>query len=193
MPRETPFNLGTAAVAVLLAGCSSGPSIQTDYNPGAVPEMQAYRTYSWLPEPAEGRGSDARVNNPITVRRIVTAIETALEAKGFQKAASGGDFQVGWHGVINSETNYVTYADYYGYGWGGWGYRGWGSTASRTSASTIDQGTLIVDIVDAASNELVWRGMAQAEVGKPLPDPEKRQQELNDVCEQLLAGFPPRN
>ncbi|UCG89200.1 MAG: DUF4136 domain-containing protein [Gemmatimonadota bacterium] len=189
---KTLFNLGAAAVAVSLAGCSGGLNIQTDYNPGAVTEMRAYRTYNWLPEPAEGRGSDARVNNPITIQRIVTAIETALEAKGFQKVTSDADFKVGWHGAINSQTNYVTYNDYYGYGWGGWGYGGWGTTTSRTSAYTIDQGTLIIDIVDAASNELVWRGMAQAEVGQPSRDPEERQQQLNGVCERVLASFPPR-
>ena len=189
---KTLLNLGAAAVAVSLAGCSGGLHIKTDYNPGAVPEMQAYRTYSWLPEPAGGRGADTRVNNPITIQRIVTAIETALAARGYDKVASGGDFKVGWHGAVNSQTNYVTYNDYYGYGWGGWGYGGWGTTTSRTSAYTIDQGTLIVDIVDSGTNELVWRGMAQAEVGNPSPDPERRQQELNDVCERLLSSFPPR-
>ena len=180
----------TAVAAVLLlAGCS-GLKITRDYNPGAVPTMQDYQTYSWLPEPAEGRGADARVNNPLTIQRIVNAIDYALQEKGFQKVESGGDFKVGWHGAIQDETNYVTYNDYYGYGWGGWGYGGWGTTTSRTSSYTVEQGSLLIDIVDSRTNELVWRGLAQAEVGRQR-SPEDTQRDLNDVCVEILKGFPP--
>ena len=188
---KTLTSLGAVAVMLLLAGCSS-LTINRDYNPGAVPTMQAYQTYSWLPEPAEGRGSDTRVNNPLTIQRVVNAIDYALQEKGFQKVESGGDFKVGWHGAINSETNYVTYNNYYGYGWGGWGYGGWGGGTSTTSAYTIEQGSLLIDIIDANKNELVWRGLAQAEVGKQR-SPEDTQRELNDVCVEILKGFPPKN
>ena len=187
---RTLISLGSAAAVLSLAGCS-GLKINTDYNPGAVPEMQAYETYSWLPEPSEGRGADSRVNNPITIQRIVNAIDYALQEKGLQKVESGGDFKVGWHGAINSETNYVTYNDYYGYGYRGWGYGGWGGGTSRTTAYTVEQGSLLIDIVDSRTSELVWRGLAQAEVGKPK-SPERAQEDLNAVCEHMLSGFPPK-
>ena len=173
-----------------LAGCS-GLKINNDYNPGAVREMQMYQTYSWLPEPSESRGADARVNNPITIHRIVAAIDHALQQKGFEQVASGGDFKVGWHGAINNETNYATYNYYYGYGYGGWGYGGWGTTTSTTTPYTVEQGSLLIDIVDSRTNELVWRGLAQAEVGKPK-SPERAQENLNAVCEHMLASFPPK-
>ncbi len=183
---------GASAVAlsVSLVGCS-GLSVNTDYNPGAVAAIQEYRTYSWLPEPREGRGADTRVNNPITIQRIKTGIDQALQEKGYQKVESGGDFKVGWHGAIKDETNYTTYNDYYGYGWGGWGYGGWGTTTSTTTAYTIQQGSLIVDVVDSRSNELVWRGLAQAEVGQ-AGSPEERQARINEACQKLFAKFPPQ-
>jgi hypothetical protein len=115
-----------------------------------------------------------------------------LQEKGFQKVESGGDFMVGWHGAINNQTNYVTYNDYYGYGYRGWGYGGWGATSSRTTAYTVEEGSLLIDIVDSERNELVWRGLAQAEVGKQR-NPENAQRDLNDVCMEILKGFPPKN
>jgi hypothetical protein len=181
--------LCAVALAVSVAGCS-GLNINTDYNPGAVAAMQEYQTYSWLPESRGGRGTDARINNPITIQRIKNGVDRVLQAKGFQKVNSGGDFKVGWHGAINDQTDYTTYNDYYGYGWGGWGYGGWGTTTATTTAYTIQQGTLIVDVVDSRSNELVWRGSAQAEVGQ-AGSPEDRQARINEACNKLLASFPP--
>ena len=47
----------------------------------------------------------------------------------------------------------ATISAHYGYGWG-W----YGSGRTNTYVNEWDEGTLLVDIVDAASNELVWRG-----------------------------------
>jgi len=183
-------HLSAAALAVSVAGCA-GMSISRDYNPGAVAGMQEYQTFSWLPEPREGRGADTRINNPITIQRIRTGVEQALQAKGYQKVETGGDFKVGWHAAINEQTNYASYNDYYGYGWHGWGYGGWGTTTTTTTSYTIHQGTLIVDVVDARSNELVWRGTAEAEIGK-TESPEQRQARINEACTKLFSHFPPQ-
>ena len=53
-----------------------------------------------------------------------------------------------------------------------------------------DQGTLVLDIVDGRSNELVWRGTAQARID-PSNSPEERQRRINEAVRKILDRFPP--
>ena len=59
-----------------------------------------------------------------------------------------------------------------------------------TTVTNIPTGTLIIDLVDAASNELVWRGTAKDNISTNAT-PEERQQKANEVCTQMFAKFPP--
>lgn len=176
-----PTRLTAVMLAATLVGCA-GARISADYNPDAVAAMRAYRTYSWLPEHRGAPGAEYRVNNPITIRMIKAGVDRELQAKGYEKVDSDGDFSVGWHGAISDQTDYATYNDYYGYGRE--------ATNFGTTESTIPQGSLIVDVVDSPSNELVWRGSAQAGLGK-AGSPEERQTWINEACRELFSSFPP--
>ncbi len=48
----------------------------------------------------------------------------------------------------------------------------------------------MIDIVDAAKNELVWRGSA-TDIVDPGLSPEKRTQEINNAVARILEKFPP--
>ncbi|UCF40628.1 MAG: DUF4136 domain-containing protein [Gemmatimonadota bacterium] len=185
---STARHIATAGLALAVAGCS-GMKIQTDYNPAAVPSMQAYQTYSWIPD--TGPREDPELNNPILISRIESAVDAALAAKGYQKQASGGDFQVGWFADVDQRTDYTTVNSYYGgYGWGGWYGGGMGMGTSRTTAHNWEEGTLVLVIADGKSKELVWHGSATAEVGRE-GSPEQRQQRINTAVEKIFANFPP--
>jgi hypothetical protein len=173
--------LTAVILAVILVGCA-GARISSDYDPETVAAMRAYRTYSWLSERRGAPGAEYRVNNPITIRMIKAGVDQELKAKGYEKVDSDGDFSVGWHSVISDQTNYATYNDYYGYHQP--------TTTFATSESTIPQGGLIVDVVDNPTNELVWRGSAQAGLGKS-GSPEERQTWINEACRGLFSSFPP--
>jgi hypothetical protein len=54
----------------------------------------------------------------------------------------------------------------------------------------VPVGTLVVDLVDRARRELVWRGVAQGTVD-PRATPEKAEQRANEAMAKLFAGFPP--
>jgi len=166
------------------AGCS-GMNVYSDFDPTAVDAMQAYKTYSWLPVP-EGRhrqGSDQ-----LLAKRIMALTEEVLSGMGYERAQTAApDFLIGWHGGVNSKLQYNTVNTYYGYGWGYWG--GMGTT--QTYATEYHEGSLIVDIVGAKTNELVWRGVAQAEV-YPQSDPNYRNQQIESAVRKILSQFPPK-
>jgi len=185
--------IGCAASALLVAGCGGGLQIDTDYNPQA--DFASVETYGWAQRTASGQ-DDPRVYNAITEGRVRNAIDAALQAKGLRLVTSSPDVWVAWHGAIQGKMSYETISNDYGYGWGRYGYGGrggmtMGTTSSRTTAREWDEGTLLIDIIDAGSDELMWRAVGQAKLSETQRTPEEAQTRANDVAVQMLADFPP--
>lgn len=180
--------IALSALVVPFAGCASTPTVQSDFDPGF--NFSQLNTYAWAPRTQEGK--DPAVYNNIVEARVKEAVNQALKAKGFSEVSSDPSFLVAWHGAINQQHSVNTVGTSYGYGWG-W-YGGWGGpgmSTSTTYVNTWNEGTLIIDIVDAKENKLVWRGSAQGEVDEHDDDPQKMQQGLNDAVNKMMANFPP--
>ena len=127
-------------------------------------DFNSIKTFAWAPTP------DTSVENtdPLMHSRIVNAIEHYIAMGGTQEVTQNPDVYVTYHTNTKEEMQLNTSSFGYGYpggwGWGGYGYgMGWGGagmSTSTTSVSTYEVGTLIVDVWDAESKELVWRGTA---------------------------------
>jgi hypothetical protein len=110
--------------------------------------------------------------------------------KGFsQTAPDQADFVVTYYVSLSSQLRmYSTgwgyglgYGPYwrYGYGyWPGWGYAG---------VSTYHESTVIIDIIDRAKGQLVWRGSISRALNKKSSTEEK----INDSMARVLHTFPP--
>ena len=69
----------------------------------------------------------------------------------------------------DNEPEYTTF--YEGLG-GGWRWHGWGTGMTTTTVEKIPVGTLVVDIYDCSSRNLIWRGEAQEQLSdKPNKAP----------------------
>jgi len=123
-------------------------------------------TFSWVEK--------AKPEFPLAHPRIVKAIETQLAAKGLQPAA-GGALKVDYHAVLADRTQITD-----------WGYRpGWGRSVD---VYQYTEGTIVVDLIDVATDKLVWRGSASdAASGNPQTN-EKR---INKAMEKLFKKYPP--
>ena len=102
-------------------------------------------------------------------------------------AGDGSDaFQVG----INQERQVYAYNT----GGAGWGYGArWGGGMSTTTAttSTINIGTLLLDMYNPSGKQLVWRGTATKTIDEKAK-PEKRQKNLTKAVNKLLKNYPPK-
>jgi hypothetical protein len=116
--------------------------------------------------------------------RIEQAVDAVLEARGYRKVEENPDFRVGWLGAIEEKVDVDTINSYRGYSRGPWGY-------PQTYVREYEEGTVIIDIVDGRSGQLVWRGTGQAELSQSS-NPEKRQERLQKVVEKILSRFPPK-
>ncbi|MCP4003381.1 MAG: DUF4136 domain-containing protein [bacterium] len=165
-----------------LAACAS-VRVSTDFDPEI--DFAAYRTFAWLPEPT-GRTGNPRLDSPLLADRIRSAVERELSAKSFRKVAAGmADFHVGYHLSLEKGIDVRTVDQRYGYG------PGWpGSGPSHTYVSEYEQGTLILDFVDAGANRLAWRGSGSRRIPRQTT-PEQTTENVNMAVTEILASFPP--
>ena len=130
--------------------------------------------------------------NPLAEKRVTNAIGEALLAKGWKPVAEGeADVLVVLHGagekqkVLNTFYNGVAR-----YGYGGRGdigmVMGMGTLTTTTSENLV--GTLVVDILDAKTRALTFRGTATDEVADT---PEKHQRKLAKIMDKMFKDFPP--
>ena len=75
-----------------------------------------------------------------------------------------------------------------GYGMGG-GLR-WGGMATAQS-TTINVGTLVLDLYDPSTKQLVWTGNATKTID-PSSSQEKNQKNLDKAMAKLLKNYPPK-
>jgi hypothetical protein len=128
--------------------------------------------------------------NQLSEKRVMSDITDALVAKGWKVAPSesAADAEVMVHGATDVKKNLNTF--YSGMG-GGWGYGGWGGGGMATGTTTVSEyrvGTLVVDIFDAKTKNLVFRGTATDELSDK---PEKNQKKGQKAAEKMFKDFPP--
>jgi hypothetical protein len=167
--------LCAATVLGLGAGTLAAQDVRYNYMPGT--NFSKYHTYKWVS--VEGGGHP----NQIVDAQIKQAVDAQLASKGLTKTDSDKvDLYVGYQVAVNQEKQWN------GYGMGG-GVR-WGGMATATS-STIHVGTLVLDMYDPASKQLVWTGNATKTLD-PSSNQEKNQKSLNKAMQKLLKNYPPK-
>ena len=101
-------------------------------------------------------------NNQISEKRVLDEIQQTLTEKGWKAVDANPDALVLLHGATEKQKSLNTF--YSGGGYGGYGYRGWGGGMSMGTATTTTSeylvGTLVVDIFDAKTKGLMYRGTA---------------------------------
>ena len=117
-------------------------------------------------------------NNEISEKRISSEFKQALVEKGWQIEDPGkADAIVVLHGATDKQKSLNTFysggGGYGGYGWRGMGYGGMGMGSSTTTVSEYLVGTLVVDIFDAKTKALLFRGIASDEISDK-PEKNKR-------------------
>ncbi|HTO88002.1 MAG TPA: DUF4136 domain-containing protein [Thermoanaerobaculia bacterium] len=163
------------AAVLLLAGCS-GITTSVDYDRAA--DFSRFKTYAW---------KDVHpVQNEIVENRIKSAVDRALAAKGFRKVETGPDLWVVEHISLTKEKQLTTYDSGWGYGYRG----GWGGGMTTATVSEIPIGELVLDLVDAKQNQMVWRGTATKAIDQNAT-PQEREKTTDEAVQKLFAGFPP--
>jgi len=172
-----------AALGLVVPGCSSF-QVHSDYNPDV--DFAQYGSFAWLPRPAEGDKS-AQVDG-LLYQRIERAVNNNLAAKGMRLVDDQADASLLVTEHINVEQKLQVNTTNYGYGYGRWGYYGGGY--QQTNVDQYEEGTLMIDFIDAKSKQLVWRGTAQSRL-RNLKTPEERNKRVREAVNAILERYPP--
>jgi len=163
--------------ALFLAGCST-ISVNQDYDPAY--DFSKLKTFGFIPITEEA-GIDQ-----LNATRLGDAIKANLTAKGYT-LSENSDFGIALFFTKDTKTSIQSTG--YGYGYG-YGYRGYGGMGGSTYVTQYEEGTLVIDFVDMAKQELVWRGVGTGALSDS-PSVEERTENINNAVSQILAQFPP--
>lgn len=161
----------------LLVAAAAWASITTDYDHNV--NFINFKTYSW---------GKLETGNSIWDERTKSAVDSALAAKGWTQVPSGGDVLVNAFGKTHPEYTMNTFYDGFG---GGWRWRGFGGFGEATTTiDTYKVGTLVVDMFDPNTKNLIWRGVATDTLSN---NPEKNTKKLDGEVHKMFEHFPPNS
>lgn len=167
----------------VIAGLMLAPMVllaqKTSFDYDKKADFTAFKTYALQ--------DGTKVGDPLIDNRIVAAIESELAAKGLQPAATAPDIKIAYHIAFDKTKDITAYSSGMGrgYRWGG----GWGTTDVRVNEILV--GTLVIDVANARTNEMVWRGIGTKEVDVHAKA-DKRDKNIAGAVKKILKDFPPK-
>jgi hypothetical protein len=174
--------------SALLAACATQ---QAQYDFDDSVDFAQYRRWAWLPQPNKQASGDPRIDNPLIMQRIESAVERNLAAKGFKQTESGEDFEVGYLVTVEKQLSSSGVGGSFGFGrYSGGSGVGMSFGGPQIQIREYEEGTLILEITDASSDKLVWHGSSTSRLSDART-PEDSERIINQMVEEILANFPP--
>jgi hypothetical protein len=163
--------------------CAYGQDVHYNYDRGV--NFTSYKTYQWIDIPG------GAVPDQLIDRDIKRAVDEQLAQKGLTKVEKDPDLYVGYQAVISLEkgVNLWGSSDNLG-GWGPWG-GGWRTGTVQGQTSTIPVGILLVDLYDAKTKKMIWRGDGSKTIDLKK-DPDKNYRNLEKAMAKLFKNYPPQ-
>ena len=174
------------ASVLVFAGCASGPRVIANSAPDF--NIADYRTFSYMQPLSSDRGN---VRSLISTH-LINATTPELENAGLRYVENGGDllinFVVSTRETIQTRSTPSTSVSMH-HGRGRYGtLGGYSMSMSTTEVVQRTEGTIGIDIISRARNQLVWEGAA---VGRVTDSTRQNiQQVVSETIPLILAEFP---
>jgi hypothetical protein len=182
-----PRRLVLAAVLapLALAGCATpSPKVRAD----AAPDFQIgrYATYGFVPSVSYDRAG----YSSITSSFVKAAVSRELEARGLTSAVEPDllvNYDIETRDTLKQGGGGVRPS--VGASYGSWGGLSTGiGLSAGGGVRTVKEGTLTIDLVDRARNQLVWSGNISGELSKEVL--EHPQAAIDSATRQIFAQLP---
>ncbi|MCI0570616.1 MAG: DUF4136 domain-containing protein [Myxococcaceae bacterium] len=190
-------------IALTLSACASAIQVTRDFDPDA--DFTAYRTFAIRGGEVIERTNSGAPTRTQLEERLETALRNTLQARGLEENDASPDVYVTYVAGAQDRTQVESWGVHAqagmgwrgGWGMGGWGRGGmgmggwWGPSYQRFWSRTYTQGSLMVDMVDAHTQQLVWRAYSSAEVTPEKLAGPSGAAFIQEVLDKAFEAFPP--
>ena len=175
MRTRTIALMMTAAFAAGCATLTVSSHIERDAN------FVDYVTYDWGPPDKLPVGDPRLDNNPFFNDYVKGAIEKKLAAKGYELAMTGEpDLLIHYHASVNQRVEVYETDSRYGYSYGN----------DQPRVVDYEQGTLVVDVVDAKTSKVIWRGWSQDVMNGVINDQRRLEKQVDEGIKKMMILLP---
>jgi hypothetical protein len=180
----SPCRIGIIGIVAMIAACASGPTIISNSAPDF--SVANFQTFSFM----QPLGTDRTGARTLLSQHLIEATTNELEMRGLRPADSNGDLLVNFM-VSTRETITTRPSSSVSMHQSRGRYNTWGGYSMSMSTNEIVQrteGTIAVDVVDRARNQLVWEGAASGRV----TDSTRRNLEetVHSAIKDIFVEFP---
>ena len=142
-------------------------------------DIRQYQTYRWADGDQPATGDSRLDNNQLFRAQVQRAIDRELAAHRFQQDASGAaDLIVRYHAQAAQRLETTD--------------RDWNGARQGSEPSLYEAGTLVIDLVDARTSTLVWRGWAQGSIDGAIDDQTWLDELVDRAVTRILERLPTR-
>jgi hypothetical protein len=159
-----------AMIVGITSAVAAGQQVSVNYNHSQ--SFSGYHTYAW------GSNNANQIQNSILAQVAQQDIDAAMQAKGLQKVQESQkpDLILTANGGMRQQTSYSA-----------WGMRGIGGGMGGITPQQNVEATMIVDLYNASSQSLVWRGIAQDTLSN---NGNKNQQMVQSGVSKMFKQWP---
>jgi len=178
MPRL--MTLTIAAIGTLaIAGCAT-MNVSSHVERGL--DVSRYHTYDWGPADALPAGDPRLEQDPFFQDHLRGAVEKAMAGRGFEwSTVNAPDLLVHYHANIPERIDVDRLDVQRGY---------CGGNGCDVPTVQYEAGTLVIDVIDARTNRLIWRGWAQSAVQGMLGNQDTMARQINEAVARMFGKFP---
>ena len=167
-------------LAGTLAGCLTLMPVGSHFDRGA--DFTLYHTYAWGPADTLPVTDERLRDNPYFVDDVHGAISRSLEDRGLRRVDSEpADLFVHVHAAITGRVEVATRPGQ---------YRDCVASDCRPTVNQYNAGTLVIDIMEAKTHQLVWRGWAEHRLEDMLDEPAQVKRRVDDAVRRIFETFP---
>ena len=166
--------------AFLAASCATRMTVSSHVERDL--DFTHYRTFDWGPADALPTGDPRLDANAFFKDHVQGAVEKDLAGRGLALSTSGApDLLIHYHANISRRLDANRLDQAYGYCY---------AEGCPGGVVEYEAGTLVLDIVDARTGKLIWRGWAQNSVADMLHDPKAMAATITQAVTRMLQRLP---
>lgn len=183
-----PLAMVLAGATALAAVPASPVLAKVSVTQVASPALVPGSTYAWAPQNRAMMDSvNPTIANTMTEAMLRSAIESSLAQHGYRKAAEGAPADLTVSYLVVLEDMREAQVSGNGANWcNRFGCFQRGATGATVTEKAYTQGTIILDLAEASTGQLVWRASSDKRV-KPS---DVSQSKLNSVIKKMTKSLP---